>query len=67
MSLTNWTSRWVHALAAAALRREAPIIQGWVPVLISLLLIGMWCKATHGLRPHVAWFATSNHASSYSR
>lgn len=46
MSLTNWTSRWVHALAAAALRREAPIIQGWVPVLISLLLIGMWHGAT---------------------
>jgi alginate O-acetyltransferase complex protein AlgI len=42
ITLSQWVARWVHFYTAFSLRRSSRLAQGVLPVVTSLLLIGLW-------------------------
>lgn len=42
ISVSGWVMRWVHFFAAFPLRRSSPWLQRALPVVVSLVVIGLW-------------------------
>src|SRR5688500_18102846 len=59
-SMTRWPRR--VKIEWAILGSGARPVLLRLAIVLSLATLLVKCKATHGLRPHVAWLETSNHA-----